>query len=69
MDDLKLYAKSPKHLDTLLSCVGRISTDIPMKFGLGKSRTNGMEKGAWVYHQGYEVSGTIEGLNKREQYK
>lgn len=54
MDDLKIYAKTKKHLQGLLMCVRKFISDIQMKFRLDKCQISGMEKGKWVEHQGYD---------------
>lgn len=72
MDDLKLYSSKKEHLQKLLECVGKFSSDVGMKFGLDKCKISCMEKGKWTYHEGYEVNkwqGKITSMQEGEKYK
>ena len=45
MDDLKLYAKNEKGLESLVQTVGIFNDDIGMKFGISKCATLALKKG------------------------
>ena len=51
MDDLKLYSRSEKGLDSLVEIVCVFSKDIGMEFGIGKCAMLVIEKGKIVYSQ------------------
>ena len=48
MDDLKLYTRSEKRLDSLVQTVRVFSEDIGMEFGIKKCVMLVMEKGKFV---------------------
>ena len=48
MDDLKLYSKSERVLDSLIQTVGVFNEDIGMQFGIDKCATLVMKKGKIV---------------------
>ena len=54
MDDLKLYSRSEKGLDSLVQTVRVFSGDIGMEFGIRKCATLVMEKGKIVKSVGIE---------------
>ena len=55
MDDLKLYGKSEKQIDSLVTTVHILSTDIGMEFGIRKCGLLILKKGKIVRHQGIEL--------------
>ena len=55
MDDLKLYSRSEKRLDSLVQTVRVFSEDIGMKFGIGKCAMLVMKKGKIVKSVGIEL--------------
>ena len=55
MDDLKLYGKSEKQIDSLVRTVHILSTDIGMEFGIRKCGLLILKKGKIVRHQGIEL--------------
>ena len=56
MDDLKLYSRSEKGLDSLVQTVRVFSEDIGMEFGIEKCAILVMEKGKIVKSVGIELS-------------
>ena len=71
MDDLKLYAKNEKALDSLVQTVRIFSTDIGMEFGLDKCAVLTMKRGKIVKSQGIEMPDeeTIKGMEEGDTYK
>ena len=55
MNDLKLYSRSEKGLDSLLQTVHVFSEDIGMEFGIEKCATLVMEEGEIVKSVGIEL--------------
>ena len=55
MDDLKLYCRSEKGLDSLVQTVHVFSEDIGMEFGIEKCAMLVMEKGKTVKSVGVEL--------------
>ena len=55
MDDLKLYSRSEKRLDSLVQTVRVFSEDIGMKFGIGKCAMLVMKKRKIVKSVGIEL--------------
>ena len=55
MDDLKLYSKSEKALDSLIQTVRIFSTDIGMQFGIDKCAILVMKKGKIVKSDGIQL--------------
>ena len=55
MDDLKLYSRSEKGLDSLVLTVRVFSEDIGMEFGIEKCAMLVMEKGKIVKSAGIEL--------------
>ena len=47
MDDIKLFAKNEKELETLIHTVKIYSQDIKMEFGIEKCATLVMKRGKW----------------------
>ena len=52
MDDLKLYEKSEKELDSLIQMVGVLSKDISLQFGIEKCSTLVMKRGKRIKSDG-----------------
>ena len=71
MDDLKLYSRSQKGLDSLVQAVCVFSEDVGMEFGIEKCAMLVMEKGKIVKSVGIELpnSKVIESLQEGESYK
>ena len=71
MDDLKLYSRSEKRLDSLVLKVRVFSEDIGMEFGIEKCAMLVMQKGKIMKSVGIELSdGTvIKSLQEGESYK
>ena len=70
MDDLKLYSRSEKGLDSLVQTVRVFSEDIGMKFGIEKCATLVMEKGKIVKSVGIGLPDgkVIKSLQEGESY-
>ena len=71
MDDLKLYSRSEKRLDSLVQTVCVFSEDIGMEFGIKKCAMLVMEKEKIVKSVGIELpdSKVIKSLQEGESYK
>ena len=71
MDDLKLYGKNMKQLDTLINTVRIFSSDIGMKFGLKKCGVLIMKKGNHVSSNGVKMPDNeeIKEIDKDQGYK
>ena len=71
MDDLKLYSRSEKGLDSLVQTVCVFSEDIGMEFGIEKCPRLVMEKGKIVKSVGIELPDgkVIKSLQEDESYK
>ena len=71
MDDLKLYSRSEKGLDSLVQTVCVFSADIGMEFGIEKCAMLVMEKGKIVKLVGLELPNVkvIKSLQEVESYK
>ena len=71
MDDLKLYSRSEKGLESLRQTVRVFSEDIGMEFGIEKCATLVMEKGKIVKSVGIELPDgkVIKSLHEGESYK
>ena len=71
MDDLKLYSRSEKGLDSLIQTVCIFSEDIGMDFGIEKCAMLVTEKGKIVKSVGKELPDgkVIKLLQKGESYK
>ena len=71
MDDLKLYSRSEKGLDSLVQTVYVFSEDIGMDFGIEKCAMLVMEKGKIVRSVGIELPDgkVIKSLQEGESYK
>ena len=71
MDDLKLYSRIEKGLDSLVQTVLVFSKDIRMEFGIGKWAMLVMEKGEIVKSLGIKLADgkVIRSLQESESYK
>ena len=71
MDDLKLYSRSKKGVDSLVQTVRLFSEDIGMEFGIEKCAMLVMEKGEIVKSFGIELPDgkVIKSLQEGESYK
>ena len=71
MDDLKLYSRNEKGLDSLVKTVPVFSEDIGMEFGIEKCAMLVMEKGKIVRSVGIELPGSkvIKSLQEGDCYK
>ena len=71
MDDLKLYAKDKKELDTLIQTVRVFSKDIGLDFGIEKCAMIQMKRGKFVMSEGIELPNgkKIRSLDDQEEYK
>ena len=71
MDDLKLYSRNEKGLDSLVQTVRVFSEDIGMEFGIEKCAMLVMEKGKIVKSVGMELPGgkVIKSLQEGGSYK
>ena len=71
MDDLKLYSRSEKGLDSLIQTVRIFSEDIGMDFGIEKCAMLVTEKGKILKSVGKELPDgkVIKLLQKGESYK
>ena len=71
MDDLKLYAKDKKELDTLIQTVRVFSKDIGMDYGIEKCAMIQMKRGKFVMSEGIELPNgkKIRSLDDQEGYK
>ena len=71
MDNLKLYSRSEKRMDSLVQTVRVFSEDIGMEFGIEKCVMLVMEKGKIVKSAGVELPDDkiIKSLQERESYK
>ena len=56
MDDLKLYSRNVKGLDSLVQTIRAFSEDIGMEFGIEKGAMSVTEKGKFVKSVGIELS-------------
>ena len=71
MDDLKLYSKSKRALDSLIQTVQIFSKDIGMQLGIDKSAILVMKKGKIVKSDGIELPNeeVIKSLEERQSHK
>ena len=71
MDDLKLYSRSEKGLDSLVQTIRVFSEGIGMEFGIEKCAMLVMEKGKIVKSVGIELPDgkVIKSLQECESYK
>ena len=71
MDDLKLYGKNEKQIDTLLNTVRIFSKDIGMEFGINKCATVNIKRGRKVTSEGIQLPNgdLIKNLEDNDAYK
>ena len=71
MDDLKLYSKSERGLDSLVQTVRIFSVDTGMQFGIEKCAMLVMKKGKIVKLDGIQFPNdkVIKSLEEGERYK
>ena len=71
MDDLKLYSKSKRTLDSLIQSVQIFSKDIGMQLGIDKSAILVMKKGKIVKSYGTELPNeeVIKSLEEGQSHK
>ena len=71
MDDLKLFAKSEKGLESLIHTVRIFSTDVGMEFGINKCATLTLQRGKTKHAHGIllPTGNYIEKLDEQEGYK
>ena len=71
MDDIKLFAKNEKELETLIHTVRIYSQDIGMKFGIEKCAMLVMKTGKRHITNGMKLPNqeNIRMLGKKETYK
>ena len=71
MDDLKLYSRNEKELDSLVQTIRIFGKDIGMKFGIKKCAILVIEKGKFVKSVGIELPDgkVIKSLQEGENYK
>ena len=71
MDDLKLYSRSEKGLDSLVQAVHVFSEDIGMEFGIENCARLVMEKGKILKSVGIEFpeGKVVKSLQEDESYK
>ena len=65
MDDLKLFAKNEKEIDSLVQTVRIFSDDIGMKFGLEKCAAMTMKRGTQLSSLGEEEVSWSAGSRSR----
>ena len=71
MDDLKLYSRNEKELDSLVQAIRIFSKDIGMEFSIEKCAMLMIEKGKIVKSVGIELPDgkVIKSLQEGESYK
>ena len=71
MDDLKLYGKTEKEIESLLHTVRIFSTDIGMSFGIDKCARVGIRRGKIVKREGIKLPNgqLVKSLYNEDQYK
>ena len=71
MDDIKLFAKNEKELETLIHAVRIYSQDIGMKFGIDKCAMHVMKRGKRYIRDRMKLPNQdqIRTLRKTETYK
>uniref|UniRef100_A0A1X7SGU0 Reverse transcriptase domain-containing protein n=1 Tax=Amphimedon queenslandica TaxID=400682 RepID=A0A1X7SGU0_AMPQE len=55
MDDLKLYGKNERQIDSLINTVQAVSEDIGMEFGIDKCGVLNLKRGKVVESDGIEM--------------
>ena len=71
MDDLKLYSKSEREMESLLQTVRLCSEDMRMELGIGKCATFSTRRGKLQHSTGVHFANgkTIPGLGEGQGYK
>ena len=71
MDDLKLYRKSERQVDSLVNTVRVVSQDIHMEFGINKCAVLIMKRGKFHYCEGIKLPDgqSIKGLDEGDGHK
>ncbi len=71
MDDLKLYGKNEKQLDSLIQTVNEFTDDIKMEFGISKCAVLIMKKGKISHSEGVRLPNQdeIKSLGEEDSYK
>ena len=71
MDDLKLYGKSERQVDTLVNTVRVVSQDIGMEFGINKCAVLNTKRGKFHNCEGIKLPDgqSIKGLDEGDGYK
>ena len=71
MDDLKLYSKTEKTLDSLIQTVRIFSNDIKMEFGIEKCAKLVLKRGKVIKSEGIKFSDNrkMRSLDENEEYK
>ena len=71
MDDIKLFAKNEKELETQIQTVRIYSQDVGMEFGIEKCAMLGMKSGKRYITEGVELQNqvVIKTLGEKETYK
>ena len=71
MDDIKIFAKNEKELETLAQTIRIYSQDIGMKFGIEKCAMLVIKRGERKLMDGIQLSNqdTIKSLDENESYK
>ena len=71
MDDIKLFAKNEKELETLIQTVRIYSQDVGMEFDIEKCDMLVMKSGKWYITEGVELPNqvVIRTLGEKETYK
>ena len=69
MDNIKLFAKNEKELETLIQTVRIYSQDIGMRFGIEKCTMLAMKNGKWHMTERVYQTKKIRTLGEKETYK
>ena len=70
IDDLKLYGKSERQVDSLVNTVRVVSQDIDMEFGINKRAVLIMKREKFHYFEGIKLldGQSIKGLDEGDGY-
>ena len=71
MDDIKLFAKNEKELETLIHAVRIYSQDIGMEFGIGKCLCSSWKvaNNIWLMEWNNQITTEFRTLEEKETYK
>ena len=71
MDDLKLYGKTDKEIESLVQTVRVFSEDISMEFGIEKCASISIKRGKVHHHEGIRLPDgrTIQSMEEGQHYK